>query len=441
MRVESRAPPRPAMRSLHRTPGTPVEEPTGLLSGPMSDDAPHPDPDPRTSWTGRRGPLLTVALIVGISPFATDLYIPGLPAIATDLDASTASVQLTLTAFLVAFAVGQLVVGPISDGVGRRRILLAGTALFTLASVVCAIAPDVGILILARVVQGLGGAAAAVSARAMVGDAATGTLRSRLFATLAVVNSVGPVVAPLVGGVVLTVWSWRAAFVVLAALGLALTLAAARLLPETLVRTGAGGTSPRAVLGRMAELLRIPRFRWYLVTGCTATIGFFSYIATSSFVFQEQYGFGEGLYTLVFASNASCMIASTLVFRRLIGRFDEDRLFTIGLATCAIGSTLVLVGAVSGTGPALVWPALALVTAGWGWVIPGSITLTQALGHRHPGTASALVGGLQFGLGGLATPLAGALGGTATAMGALMCGFIVVGLAAQLWASRARDGG
>jgi DHA1 family bicyclomycin/chloramphenicol resistance-like MFS transporter len=389
----------------------------------MSDDAPQPDPDPRTSWTARRGPLLTVAVIVGISPFATDLYIPGLPAIATDLDASTASVQLTLTAFLVAFAVGQLVIGPISDGVGRRRILLAGTALFTLASIVCAISPDVTTLILARVVQGLGGAAAAVAARAMVGDAATGTLRSRLFATLAVVNSVGPVVAPLVGGLVLTFSSWRAAFVVLAALGLALTVAAWRLLPETLVRTGAGGTSARAVLGRMAELLRIPRFRWYLVTGCTATIGFFSYIATSSFVFQEQYGFGKGLYTLVFASNASCMIASTLVFRRLIGRFDEDRLFTIGLGTCAIGSVLVL------------------VTAGWGWVIPGSITLTQALGHRHPGTASALVGGLQFGLGGLATPLAGALGGTATAMGALMSGFIAIGLAAQLWASRARTDG
>jgi multidrug resistance protein len=281
----------------------------------MSDDARHsdPDPDPRTSWTARRGPLLTVAVIVGISPFATDLYIPALPAIATDLGASTASVQLTLTAFLVAFAVGQLVIGPISDGVGRRRILLAGTALFTLASVVCAISPDVTTLILARVVQGLGGAAAAVSARAMVGDASTGTLRSRLFATLAVVNSVGPVVAPLVGGLVLTFSSWRAAFVVLAVLGLALTVAAWRLLPE---------------LGRMAELLRIPRFRWYLVTGCTATIGFFSYIATSSFVFQEQYGFGEGVYTLVFASNASCMIASTLVFRRLVvdaSRYSAER--------------------------------------------------------------------------------------------------------------------
>ncbi|KQO62317.1 multidrug effflux MFS transporter [Curtobacterium sp. Leaf261] len=410
----------------------------------MSDDAPPSSaegaPDPRTAWTRRRGPLLTLALIVGISPFATDLYIPGLPAIADDLGASTASVQLTLTAFLVAFAVGQFVVGPISDGVGRRRILLGGTVVFTLASIVCALAPDVGTLVAARIVQGLGGAAAAVSGRAMVGDAATGTVRSRLYATLAVVNSVGPVVAPLVGGLVLSFSSWRAAFVVLALLGLVLTLAAARQLPETLVARTPGGSRPRMVVGRMAELLRIPRFRWYLVTGCTATIGFFSYIATSSFVFQQQYGFGEGLYTLVFASNASCMIVSTLVFRRIVGRFDEDRLYTIGLTVCTLGSVLVLVGATTGVGPALVWPALAAVTAGWGWVIPGSVTLTQALGHRHPGTASALVGGLQFGLGGLATPLAGALGGTATAMGALMLGFLAAGLVAQLWASRPRGG-
>nr|AGU11179.1 Major Facilitator Superfamily [uncultured organism] len=397
----------------------------------MSADA----PDPRTAWTTRRGPLLTLALIVGISPFATDMYIPGLPALARDLDVSTATAQLSLTAFLVAFAVGQLVVGPVSDGVGRRRILLGGTALFTLSTVACAIAPDIGTFVAARVVEGLSGAAAAVAGRAMVGDAATGLRRSRLFSTLAVVNSVGPVVAPIVGGVVLTVTTWRGTFVVLAVLGLVLTVAAVRQLPETLVAPSAGGSSPRAVAGRMAELLRIPRFRWYLVSGCAATVGFFSYIATSSFVFQEQYGFSAGLYSLVFATNAGCSILATLLFRHLVGRVPEDRLYTTGLVVGTVGSALVLLGAVSGSGSALVWPALALVTAAWGWVIPGSITLTQAIGHRHPGTASALAGGLTFGLGGLATPLAGALGGTATAMGGLMTGFIAFGLVVQLWAS------
>ena len=400
----------------------------------MSDDDVPAEPS-RPSWLTGRGAVLTVALIVGISPFATDMYIPALPAIARDLGATTAEVQLSLTAFLVTFAVGQIVIGPISDGRGRRRILLGGTVLFALASVACAVAPDAATLVVARVAQGLGGAAGSVAARAMVGDSTTGLVRSRLFATLAAINAVGPVVAPLVGGVVLSVSSWRATFVVLAVLGAALTWAAARRLPETLVDPEPGAGSLLASLRRMGTLLAMPRFRWYLVTGCAATIGFFSYIATSSFVFQEQYGFGEGLYTLVFASNASCMIASTLVFRRLVGRFAEDHLFTAGLVTCTVGSALVLVGALTGVGPALIWPALALVTAGWGWVIPGSITLTQALGHRAPGTAAALAGGLQFGLGGAATPLAGALGGTAVVMGALMLGFIAAGLAVQVWAS------
>jgi len=404
----------------------------------MSDDD-VPAGSSRPSWLSGRGAVLTVALIVGISPFATDMYIPALPAIARDLGASTAEVQLSLTAFLVAFAIGQIVIGPISDGTGRRRVLLGGTALFALASIACAVAPDAATLVVARVAQGLGGAAGSVAARAMVGDATTGVVRSRLFATLAAINAVGPVVAPLVGGVVLSVSSWRATFVVLAVLGAALTVAAARGLPETLVAPEPGAGSLPASLRRMGRLLAMPRFRWYLVTGCAATIGFFSYIATSSFVFQEQYGFGEGLYTLVFASNASCMIASTLVFRRLVGRFAENSLFTAGLVTCTAGSALVLIGAASGLGPVLIWPALALVTAGWGWVIPGSITLTQALGHRTPGTAAALAGGLQFGLGGAATPLAGALGGTAVVMGGLMLGFIAVGLAVQLWASSRGD--
>ncbi|GAB2976501.1 Bcr/CflA family efflux MFS transporter [Frigoribacterium salinisoli] len=393
-------------------------------------------PDDRSPWDGRRGAVLTVGLIVGISPFATDLYVAGLPAIARDLDASTAQVQLTLTAFLVSFALGQLLLGPLTDGTGRRRALLGGTALFALASVACALAPDVGTLVLARVLQGLGGAAGSVAARGMVGDTTTGVARSRLFATLAALNSLGPVVAPLVGGAVLAVSSWRATFALLALLGVVLTLAALRLLPETLTAPEPGAGSPRESLRRMADLLRLPRFRWYLVTGCTATIGFFSYVATSSFVFQQQYGFGEGAYALVFATNASCMIASTLLFRRLVGRTDEDLLYTVGLVTCTAGSVVVLGGALAGAGPAVVWPALALVTAGWGWVIPGSITLTQALGHRSPGTAAALVGGLQFGLGGLATPLAGALGGTAVAMGGLMAGFLALGLGVQLWARR-----
>lgn len=144
-------------------------------------------------------PIVPLALIVGVSPFATDMYIPALPAIARDLGTTPSAVQLSLTAFLVAFAVGQLLAGPVSDGIGRRPMLLWGTALFAVASLGCALAPDVVTLVVARVVEGLAGAAAAVAGRAMVSDVTDGAVMAKVFGTLAAINAIGPVVAPLVG--------------------------------------------------------------------------------------------------------------------------------------------------------------------------------------------------------------------------------------------------
>ncbi|MFZ7087875.1 multidrug effflux MFS transporter [Curtobacterium sp. RRHDQ10] len=382
----------------------------------------------------RLPPILPLALIVGVSPFATDMYIPALPAIARELHTTTGTVQLSLTAFLVAFAVGQVLAGPISDGIGRRRMLLVGTAVFALASVVCALSPDIGTFLVARVLEGLAGAMGTVAGRAMVTDVAGPTVLARVFGTLAAINAVGPVVAPLAGGALLTVGTWRLMFVVLAAFGAVLFVTVLLRFPETLPHDRRGGVGIGANLRRMESLLRIPRFRWYLVTGCLSTIGFFGYIATSSFVFQEQFGFSEGLYTIVFATNATMMIVTTLVFRRIVGRVDEDRLLVIGLLAGTIGAAGVFVGAVAGLGAAVVWPSLSLVTAGWGFVLPAAATRTQAIGRAVPGTAAALQGGLTFGLGGLGTPLAGVLGGTAVAMGVVMLGFIGLGLASQLWA-------
>ncbi|WP_316316647.1 MFS transporter, partial [Clavibacter michiganensis] len=149
---------------------------------------------------------------VGVSPFATDMYIPALPTIARELGTSPGVVQLSLTAFLVAFAVGQLLAGPVTDGRGRRPLLLVGTAGFALASVGCALAPDATTLVVARVVQGLAGAAGSVAGRAMVSDTTTGPRTAKVFGTLAAINAIGPVVAPLAGGAVLTVGSWRLMF-------------------------------------------------------------------------------------------------------------------------------------------------------------------------------------------------------------------------------------
>ncbi len=389
-----------------------------------------------TSRTTALPPILPLALIVGVSPFATDMYIPALPAIAHDLGTTPGAVQLSLTAFLVAFAVGQLLAGPVSDGIGRRPLMLVGTAVFAVASVGCAIAPDVVTLVVARVFQGLAGAAGAVAGRAMVSDVVDGPRMAKVFGTLAAINAIGPVVAPLAGGAVLTIGTWRLMFVVLAVLGAAFFVAVVVRFHETLPRAFRGGVGLGANWGRIRELMGIPRFRAYVLTGVLSTIGFFAYIATSSFVFQTGFGFSEGMYTLVFATNASMMIVTTLVFRRVVGRFSEDALLSFGLALGTLGATGVLVSALLGAGAVPVWVSLAVVTAAWGFVLPAAMTRTQHVGAAHPGTAAALQGGLTFGLGGLGTPLAGALGGTAVAMGSVMAVLMAAAVVVQLLATR-----
>ena len=369
--------------------------------------------------------LLPLALITGISPLATDMYIPALPQLAGELRADAGAAQLTLTAFLVAFAVGQFVIGPISDAVGRRRILVAGTVGFVLASVACAVAPTLPVLIAARLVQGLAGACGSIAARAMVTDVLTGNRRSRTIGILSSINAVGPVAAPLIGGVLLTVGSWRLTFWTLAVIGVVLCVCVLATFEETLPPARRSpGVGLSANVGRMLTLLKLPRLSLYLATSCIATVGFFSYIATSSFVFQRFYGFSEIQYTVVFATNAACMIVTTLVFARLVGRVSEDRFLSVGLIIGTSASVGVLIAALAAAPAGLVWFFLAVLTGSWGFVITAAAARTQALGSAMPGTAAALQGGLAFGLGGLGTPLAGLLGGTPVAMGVVM----VVGL-------------
>jgi DHA1 family bicyclomycin/chloramphenicol resistance-like MFS transporter len=384
-------------------------------------------PDPRSGLPA----LLPLAVLAGISPLATDLYIPGLPALAAELGTDAGTAQLSLTTFLVAFAVGQLVIGPVSDAIGRRRVLLVGVAVFALSAVMCALAPSVAVLLLGRLLQGLAGACGSIAARAMVTDVLTGARRARMIGSLAAVNAVGPVVAPLVGGVLMVVGTWRSTFWLLVVIGVVLWGWAAATFPETLPpERRAHGVGLAANTARMTALLRIPRLSLYLATSCLATIGFFAYIATSSFVFQTYYGYSESAYSVVFATNAACMIVTTLVFRAVVHRVSEDRLLSLGLLVGAAAALAVLGCAWAGAPGAAVWACLAVVTGANGFIITASATRTQALGSASPGTAAALQGGLSFGLGGLGSPLAGLLGGSPAAMGAVMA--VGLGLAAVL---------
>ncbi|MGI3786007.1 MAG: MFS transporter, partial [Janthinobacterium lividum] len=252
-----------------------------------------------------------------------------------------------------------------------------------------------------------------------------------VIAVLASINAVGPAVAPLLGGVLLHLGTWRLTFWVLAGVGLLLLAAAVVSFRETLPPARRSAGVGLAANGRrMVALLAHPRFSLYLATSCLATIGFFAYIATSSFVFQGFYGYSVSRYTLVFATNATCMIVTTLLFGRLVGRVSEDRLLSVGLLVGTAASAGVLVCALASAPAGAVWACLAVVTGSMGMIITGSATRTQALGRATPGTAAALSGGLAFGIGGLGTPLAAVLGGSPTAMGAVM--LVGLGLGAVL---------
>ena len=376
-----------------------------------------------------------LVLLSGISPLATDMYLPALPALGASLGASASTAQLTLTAFLVGLALGQLVLGPLSDAAGRRPFLLWGPAAFLLASLGCALAPSAGVLVGLRLVQGFAGAAGVVCARAVISDSYAGARAAGRFGLLSAVTFLAPVVAPGLGALLLLVGDWRLVFHVLAAVGLVQLLGVVARVPETLLPGQRQPGSLPAALARTGDLLRDRRFTAHVVVVCLATMGFFSYIGGSSFVLQGVYGISASTYGLVFAVNAVVMAVTSALFSGLVRRWSLHALRLAGLALACAGAVVLVVATLaSGEQPpplALVAALLACVAGGMGLVLPASTALCQQAGARAAGTASALSGGLAFGCGALVIPVTGLLGSASLLpMAALMAGFLVLSLAA-----------
>ena len=228
--------------------------------------------------------VLLIGALSAFAPLSIDMYLPGLPAIATELGASPAEVQLTLTACLIGLALGQLVSGPLSDTYGRRRPLLVGLALYTVASLLCAAAPTVWTLVAARLLQGLGGAAGIVIARAVVRDHYSGSAAARFFALTMLVNGLAPILAPIIGGQLLLITTWQGIFLVLAGIGAILFLVAALRLAESLPperrRSGRLGDVARSYRGLLGDR----GFMSYVLASALAFAAMFAYISASPFV-------------------------------------------------------------------------------------------------------------------------------------------------------------
>ncbi|GIZ99310.1 Bcr/CflA family drug resistance efflux transporter [Tsukamurella sp. TY48] len=383
-------------------------------------------------------PKLRIALILGslssFGPITTDLYLPALPAAAEDLGASQPAIQATLTTCLIGLAIGQIVVGPLSDSIGRRRPMIAGMALFIASSLLCAVAPSVYLLDAARLLQGLAGAAGIVLSLAIVRDLFHGVDAARMIAALMAVSGVAPIVAPLAGAQLLRVMDWRGLFVVLAVLGVLLLAVAALLVPETLPASGRRPSGWRSVGAGYYALARDRRFVALTLTGGLAFAAMFAYISTSAFVFQEHFGYTATQFSVVFAANAVGLLVSNLVGGRLVGRVSTSALVWTGLAGMTVGSCAALLALTADALP-LVIVALFVAVTSLGLVMPTVAALALEDHGRLAGTASAALGSARFVLGGAAALFAG-IGGNPVVLGVVMTVCAVGALMAFVVAKR-----
>ncbi|GAA3752353.1 multidrug effflux MFS transporter [Micromonospora maritima] len=384
-----------------------------------------------------RGQRLRLVLVLGsliaIGPLTIDMYLPALPAIVADFATTSAAVQLTLTGTLAGLALGQLLIGPLSDAVGRRRPLVAGLALHVVASALCVVAPDVAVLGVLRVVQGLGVAATTVVAMAVVRDLFSGTAFATLLSRLLLVMGAAPVLAPTLGGGVLRWTDWRGVFVTLAVFGVLLVAVAAIGLPETLppARRRRGGLV--ATVSLYGSLLRDRVFVGLVLVAGLAMAALFAYVAGSSFVLQQGYGLDEQQFGLAFGAGAVGLIGATQYNVRLLRRHPPQRILVASLGVGTLAGLALVAFAATGLGglPALL-VSLWVVLAAAGLAMPNAPALALSRHGEAAGTASALLGAVQFGVGAVAAPLVGVLGTGAVAMALVVAGGMVAALAVLL---------
>jgi DHA1 family bicyclomycin/chloramphenicol resistance-like MFS transporter len=338
-----------------------------------------------------------LALLAALAPLSTDMYLPSLPAIGRDLGAGTSGVQLTLSAFLVGFAAGQFVYGPLSDKHGRRPVLIAGLVVFALATVACTFAPSIETLVAARFVQALGGAAPVVLARAVVRDLYEGPRAGRELSRMGTIMGVVPAAAPVLGGLIHELMGWRATFgfvVLYAAAMLAIVVVG---LPETIRARQTGPISFLGILRGFRELFRHRGYRIYVGLNSFTYAGLFAFISGSSFVLQGVYGLGEIPYALSFATMVLGFIGGTLIAQRLVGVRGLDGVIAFGVACQAGAGLLMLALALVGTGSSLeLTLPMALYAVGVGLTMPQSLAAAMTPFPTRAGAASSLLGICQM---------------------------------------------
>lgn len=376
--------------------------------------------------------VIVLGALVALGPFTIDLYLPAFPVIADEFRASDAAIQLTLTATTIGFALGQLIVGPWTDRVGRRLPLMLATILHIGASVGVALAPDLMWIGVFRVLQGIGAASAAVVAMATVRDLFGGRPLIRMLSRLALVTGLAPIVAPVIGSQLLRVLDWRGVFSILTGYGVVVLVAAIFLIVETLPRESRRAGERGATAARYRALFRDRMFIGVVIIGSMSFSGLFTYVSSSSFLFQDLYGLDPQQFGLLFAVNSVGIIIGTQTSARLAARIGPQWVLAGSTAVLLASSVAVLVAGLVGAGLVGVAIPLWFFITAVGFTFP--MVQVMALVHHgsEAGTAASLLGAVNFGLAGLISPIVGLLGVSPVVMGGVMGSAALIAVLA-LW--------
>lgn len=369
-----------------------------------------PESPPALTPAPARRNIVVLGLLSTFGPLSLDLYLPALPQLADELEASTSAAQLSITACLVGLAFGQLIAGPLSDRFGRRRPLVVGLVAYLLASLACAVAPSITVLVVLRLVQGLAGAAGLVIARAIARDLYSGQTLLIFFSRLTLISGLAPVLAPVLGGQLSKIMSWRGVFAVLAGFGLLLLAIGWFGLRESLppARRTIGGLP--STLNGFAILLRDRLFVGSALAAGLAGASLFAYISGSTFVLQRIYGLSAQGFSIAFGVNSLGIMATSQIGVRLARRWSALRVLALGLVVNLTGATALVVSVLLDLGLPYVLGSLFVMVSAMGLTLPTSTTLAMADYPDQAGAASSLLGLSQFIVGAIAAPLVGLAG-------------------------------
>nr|WP_221208903.1 multidrug effflux MFS transporter [Nocardioides albus] len=357
--------------------------------------------------------MLALALLSASAPLAIDFYLPSFPQIGSDLGAAASNVQLTLTAFLIGLALGQIAWGPISDRFGRLKPLLIGSVVAAVAGVLAALAPSVEMLIAARFLQALAAAAGIVMARAIVADVLHGFAAARAMSIMMSISGIAPIVAPVIGGAIAGFVPWRGVLGIVAAIAVLQVVVVLLVIRESLP---AERRTTRVEYADLGRLLAKPAFLGYTLTQALTFATLMTYVSSSSFLYQSVIGTSAAVYGIGFAVNAAFLTVAGLVSARLAKRqVHPARIIRSAQPVLAMGAMLVLVVALLPVPKVLILLPILVVTTSVGLIMgnTGALAIEQA--RPAVGSGSALMGGIMFLGGGLASPL-GAVAGEHTAV-------------------------